>query len=489
MTPPADLFIRNVEIMGKQGDRDVVIRGGVVSAVVPKDTLEHAPRPSQSIEGAGGLLLPGLHDHHIHLMSMAARATSLDCTIGSISSNAEFRRLLEDADGFTASGSWLRGVGYDDQSLGRIDRAFLDSVLPDRPARIQHRTGHAWILNSAAFEALNLNAGQTVDGVELDANGAPTGWVFGADAHIRRVIGSEAPSLSAVSDDLARFGITAVTDATLDNDDMTVQRFDEAVDAGELQQRIHIMGRELIPGSNTNVGVGPVKIVLAEHRLPGFRQLVSLLDAAHRQQKHIAIHAVSREAVLLALVALEASGRSGCDRIEHASLVPDEALERMANLGVTVVTQFNFLRDHGDLYVRQLSPDDLLELYRGRSWLESGIALAGGSDAPFGSSDPWLAMRAAVERRTSSGVALTTDEALSPERALGLYLSPLENPGAASREVAPDTPADLCLLRQPWSVAKHGLSADLVSATIIAGRIAYVARGDAKRGEPANERL
>ena len=477
MMRPAVLSVRRVEIAGRLGRFDVVIRDGIVNAIVLSGTAVEPRRPGRAIDGRGGVLLPGLHDHHLHLMSMARRATSLDCSRRAAGSLADLRRLLDEADQSSAPGRGLRGVGYDEVSLHGIDRAFLDSVVPDRPVRIQHRAGHAWIFNSMALEILGLHADQTMSGVERDAKGAPTGWAYGMDAHVKRIIAESAPSLSAVGEELSRVGVTAVTDATPDNDDMVVERFVEAADVGELHQRIQVMGRHLTPISNAKVRVGPVKVVLAEHGLPRLRELVSSIDRAHRRGSHVAIHAVSRGAVLLALAAAEESRGSHTDRVEHASLAPVEILRRVADVGATVVTQFNFLFDHGDIYVRRLPPGELRDLYRGRSWISAGVALAGGSDAPFGSSDPWLAMRAAVERRTSSGLVLNESEDLSPERALALYLAPLESPGTAGREVRRGMPADLCLLRVPWSVARRRLNADLVAATIIAGRAVHLARG------------
>jgi predicted amidohydrolase YtcJ len=492
MRPSADLLIRNVEVARRRGTFDVVIKDGAVINVVPAGTTVEGSQLFHSIDGQGGVLLPGLHDHHLHLMSMAARATSLDCSRAAVGNLMDLRRTLEDADRRLIPGAWLRGVGYDDVSLPRIDRSFLDSVVPDRPVRVQHRTGHAWIFNSRALDLLRVKPGQR--GVERDAKAMPTGWLFGGDALLRQVINEPAPPLSTVGGELSRYGITAVTDASADNDDTAVEHFVEAIRTGELQQRIQVMGRRLTPVSNAKVRVGPVKIVLAEYDLPGLAALVASVERAHRRRSNVAIHAVSREALLLALTALEESGGGTVDRIEHASLAPGAVLGRLADLGPTVVTQFNFLHDHGDLYADQLSPEQTGDLYRGRSWTEAGVTLAGGSDAPFGSSDPWLAMRSAVKRRTSSGLVLNEWEALSPEQALDLYLSPLESAGTGIREVRKGVPADLCLLRVPWSIARQRLDAELVAATIIGGKVVYLARGfkveDIPRGSgsPARHR-
>ena len=98
--------------------------------------------------------------------------------------------------------------------------------------------------------------------------------------------------------------------------------------------------------------------------------------------------------------------------------------------------------------------------------------LAAGSDAPFGSADPWAARRAAVTRTTPSGAIIGGAEALSPEQALSLYLADPENL-ARQRHIAPGMAADLCLLAVPWEVARTRLSASDLRATLIGGRLSH----------------
>jgi predicted amidohydrolase YtcJ len=99
------------------------------------------------------------------------------------------------------------------------------------------------------------------------------------------------------------------------------------------------------------------------------------------------------------------------------------------------------------------------------------VALAAGSDSPYGPSDPWLGIRAAVERRTAAGSPIGEGERLNPERALALYQGPLSDPGGPPARVAVGRPADLCLLGAPWNVARRELDRELVRATVVGGRV------------------
>jgi predicted amidohydrolase YtcJ len=83
-------------------------------------------------------------------------------------------------------------------------------------------------------------------------------------------------------------------------------------------------------------------------------------------------------------------------------------------------------------------------------------------------------MQAAVDRRTAAGALLGAGEALSPERALALFTTPPDAPGAAPRRIMPGARADLCLLDRPWSRARGALASDAVAATIAAGRPIWI---------------
>src|SRR3546814_15492965 len=71
-------------------------------------------------------------------------------------------------------------------------------------------------------------------------------------------------------------------------------------------------------------------------------------------------------------------------RIEHAGIAPPELVATMAELGVLVVTQPNFIAERGDAYLRDVAASAQPWLYRPRGLPAAGVALAGSSRAPFG---------------------------------------------------------------------------------------------------------
>jgi predicted amidohydrolase YtcJ len=62
---------------------------------------------------------------------------------------------------------WIRGVGYAETVAGDLDAAALDRLRPDRPVRVQHRSGALWILNTAALRSGTLPQRVQLLGVPL----------------------------------------------------------------------------------------------------------------------------------------------------------------------------------------------------------------------------------------------------------------------------------------------------------------------------------
>jgi len=473
------VLIRGGELAGRRVD--VRTEGGLITEIEAR--LERMPG-EEMIDAHGGALLPGLHDHHIHLFSLAASLESIPCGPPETRDRDALQRAIAKADAKAnkaagRSADWLRGTGYFESVAGPLEREVLDRICPNRPIRIQHRSGSMWFLNSRALEALGLERTDPRSlpaGIERDDDGRPTGRLFRLDGWLReRLPPRDEVDLSAVGSLLASRGVTGVTDATPTNGVLEVEAFRKAQACGALPQRIVLMGSlELGEGdSDADLSVGPYKILLDEPALPDFDRLVDGIRASHAVRRPAAIHTVTRSEIHFALAALETAGAMRGDRLEHASVAPPEALEMARRLGLTIVTQPNFVSERGDAYLADVDSVDLPHLYRLRAWIDAGVALGGGTDAPFGRPDPWQAMRAAVDRQTPSRTVLGGGEALCPERALGLFLTEPSDPGGALREVAVGRCADLCLLDIPWREARTELNAEHVAATIRNGDLIW----------------
>jgi predicted amidohydrolase YtcJ len=433
--------IRDAEVEGRR----VHIRfdGHTVLQVSP-----HAMTPlrgEEVVDAAGGAVLPGLHDHHIHLLATARAQTSIDVSQG-----------LEPLATAPSGTGWLRAVN----GMDELDAATLDRVVPDRPVRVQHHSGAMWALNSVALLAVGAgNANEP--GIERDDAGRPTGRLWRLDDWLGARIRDGAPDLASLGTQLSSFGITGVTDAT----PVIGAGAAEIFVAANLPQRIQFLAHD-VPSVGT---MGPLKVVIHDHALPGYDELREEVADARVLGRPVAVHCVTREALLLILAVLDEIGSVPGDRVEHAAVADAEATARLARLGVAVVTQPGFILDRGDRYLRDIPPDQLPDLYRYESLQAAGVTVVPSSDAPYGPIDPWAVMRAARDRRSTSGARVNMKEWVSAKMVLSGYLRPLEVLNAAPRRVRAGVPSDLVLLRLPLADALDEPHADLVARTWHAG--------------------
>jgi predicted amidohydrolase YtcJ len=451
------LVIRGAEVDGRVVD--VRIEGGRIVGVASPSEDTATPGPGDDVFDAhGGALLPGLHDHHIHLLALAAAARSVRVGPADVSGAAGLAAALETADAALEPERWIRAVGYHESVAGRLDRHSLDGIVPNRPVRVQHRSGAMWVLNSAAIRAVGVDSA--------------SGRLYGLDGWLAERVPHEPLDLAAVGRALLDCGVTGVTDATPTERREDLELLGGAVAEGAVPQEVVVMGGPgLDPKAGPDLERGPVKLVVADHRLPEIGGLVAAIDAAHRAGRAVAVHCVTRVGLLLALAAWDEAGAVAGDRVEHGAVVHPEEAARIAAHGLTVVTQPAFVSERGDDYLTDVDPDDRPYLWRCAGLLEAGIAVAGSTDAPFGPADPWQGIAAATTRRTAAGEVLGADERVDARRALALFLGPPGAPGGAARRVIPGAPADLCLLGAPLEEALRAPSASLVVATIRRGHL------------------
>lgn len=451
----------------ENGIHDVRIRGRRIAEIAPS----LPPKEGETvIPAGGGALLPGLHDHHIHLNATAAALASLPCGPPDISSEAELAHVLNRAaaDRTASDAGWLRGVGYypfaGNEPDKMIDRNWLDENGPDCPVRIQHRSGRLWILNAAGLDALLKNGAELSDGI------LASGHIYDGDVSVRNALASDPPDLSKLVRRLLAFGITGVTEVTPHN--MPEDFLHYARYTGPL--KVSVMGRpELAAVSasdceNGRLHVGAVKLHYHDHDLPALADLTEEVAQAHRQGRGVAAHCVTLAELMLTLAAVEAAGPGEKDRIEHAAVVPDETMDRIRQLGLGIVTQPHFIVAREEAYKRDVEADEHASLWRLGAFQRNGIAVAAGSDAPFGDFNPWLGMQAAVDRPAD----FDRGESVAPEKALALYTKSAGDM-RRPRQVKTGEIADLCLLRQNRAGLFGDFAAARVVMTLIDGEIAY----------------
>jgi predicted amidohydrolase YtcJ len=452
-------LLRSVEVGGALVD--VALADGRVAAVQPAGTGLQPRADGEVLDGQGGALIPGLHDHHLHLRSLAAELASVHAGPPAVGDADHLRQVLQDADARLPPGAWIRATGYHESVAGELDRAALDALLPrtarGRAIRVQHRSGALWMLNGAALVAVG----------EPDH---PDGRYFRQDAWLAERMPHQPLDLAAVGRLLSAQGVTAATDATPFTDAAELEPLADAVRSGALPLRLTVMGApsldpSLIPAP---LLVGPAKILLPDHQLPSLDLVVEQVRLARSFGRAVAVHCVTREALALTVAAIDQAGGSvPGDRIEHGAVVPPDLRDEVLRLGLVVVTQPNLVAERGDDYLEAVDPDDLPHLWPCRSLLDAGVGVRAGTDAPFGRPDLWALVAAATRRRTEQGEVLGPDEVVDGGVALSLLTDDRRH------QVQVGDRADLCLVSGSLAATLADPLVTKVTAAILGGDLVW----------------
>ncbi|WP_116050595.1 amidohydrolase [Amycolatopsis palatopharyngis] len=478
----------------------------------------------EEIDLDGATVLPGFIDAHVHLAwaGLSARSPRIDPAAGI----ADALTRIGAAARETAAGEWVDISGYDQRPLGRhLTAAELDTVSAGRKVFVVHDSGHACVVNSAVLDLLP-------DGVDHE-NGVLAESGMAAVRELRQPysVAELVDAIEHAGRTCVAEGITACAEAgigggLISHSPVEVAAYQRAADSGRLPLRVQLMvvgdalrrasahpadgiARALDLGLRTGfggdrLGIGALKIFTDGGMMPRTaaltepyvgldhngelyadpQALTELIVDGHQAGWQLAVHAIGDRAVDVALDALERARReyprTGTrHRIEHAGLVRPDQLRRFAELEVTAVVQPNFLWFLGDDYAAIMGEQRAPWLYRGRGFLEHGVALAGSSDRPVTPGAPLRAIQFMVERSTSSGRTVGGDEAISVEQALHAYTL-----GAARAcrwedvlgSISPGKHADLVVLRDdPRSVEPARIAEIELLATMIAGVFADTA--------------
>lgn len=148
----------------------VAISGGRIVAVGDLESMEPWLRGREAVlddRFANSVLMPGLIDNHIHpFLGAILTPTEIIAPepwrmpggeiLPAANSPAEYRaRLIQRLDERKDT-DWFISFGYQPAEHGRMTRAELDILAPERPVILLHRSFHESYLNSAALEALSL---------------------------------------------------------------------------------------------------------------------------------------------------------------------------------------------------------------------------------------------------------------------------------------------------------------------------------------------
>lgn len=465
---PAVLVVGG-RIHGRPDADALLLRGGRVAAVGRAAALAAAASEAVPLDAAGGLVVPGFHDAHLHLLDGGLSLGQAE--LGAAKTEAEAvalaaRWALDHPDAGAVRG---RGWSYDIVPAGSYPtRASLDAAFPIRPVVLESYDGHAYWFNTAALRraGLALDArdadearfvrgedGRTIQGTVLEAGSelvenlagplSPAEKAEGVRRGLTLLAASGVTAADVMSADLNEFEVLSELEA---RGELPIRVFYCPPLDGDLslykRLRARARGRlefGWLKGFVDGAFESKTAAVLDPYP-DGARgafsieptRLDALVRAAQAGGFAAALHAVGDGGVRAALDAFKASADlpkpARRHRVEHAEVVHRDDLARFNTLDVVASMQ-PLHADPGGVapsegaWSRNVGPERLPWSFPWKGLLGAGAVLAFGSDWPVVTQDPLAGLAFAQARKDG---ALSHDEAVRAYTVGPAYAARLE---------------------------------------------------------------
>jgi len=447
------------------------VKNGRFFAVGSNSDINNLIGPgTQVIDATGMTVVPGFidaHNHPFYSGTKHLKQVNLDIrTIEGIKS-----ALAERAQN-TPPGQWVEGFLYDDTKLedGRpITRADIDAAVPDHPVSITHRGGHTGVYNSRAFALAGITS-DTPDpegGKFYKENGELTGRVAEkAKDPLESLIPSgttreeRAESIRLIGGLMAKAGLTSIHETGGGTENLVA--YQDAQESGELHFRIYlfssggtsgIAGPQLFDGlkqAGIRSGFGDewVKIGGVKYGADGSAsertmamstpyvgrprdygiltmsqdEIYAAVEDAVRHGFQIGIHANGDLAIEMCLNAFERSQANMPQadprfRLEHCSLVNDDLLRRIKDVGAIPTPFYTYVHYHGNKW-GEYGADKMEWMFAHRRFLDYDIPVAGASDYPPGPFEVMMGIQSMVTRTDMQGREWGASQKISVQEAL-----------------------------------------------------------------------
>lgn len=455
----------------------IAVRGNKILAVGSEGKVRAAAGKDANIVNLNGkTVLPGFIDPHTHVVAGAVIDSIMDyvgmARFGTVS---EVLEHLKTPVNDKAPGEWIVVRNFDpsvQEGPDALTFKELDAVSTEHPIFLLNASGHLAYANSKAFQVAGI-ADDVEDppGAEFvrDSSGKLNGIIKNNVAYSQVL--DKYPALSEVNptealvsllENWGKLGLTTVSELALGGlsqgaGDISIIR--NASQTGRLKARIraypfYTIGEEAWDDAGVKPGDGDALVRVAGYKLvadgsnQGFTGLqrepylnsdshglayMSQEDlqtrAIERAKKgwHLAIHGNGDAAIDNILEACEAMRNAGIDmknvraRIEHCSILHDDQITRMKDLGVSASFLIGHVHYWGVAMRDEVFGEEKARLLdRCKSLEDAGIGFTLHSDFMVTDPDPLHMIEMAVTRKTwkEPDYALAPDESISVESAI-----------------------------------------------------------------------
>lgn len=524
-------FNGNIYTMTSEGDQVnalVVYDEKIIFAGSNEEALEFPAKSKVDLKGK--TVLPGFTDTHLHFM--------MDCefkqSVNLVDANSidDIIKRMKEREKELVDGQWLIGARMHIERLKEQRypvRQELDLISKDRPIIVKSYCEHAVIANSKAMELAGIGKGfvPKIKGtVEFDENGLPTGitreTLFAEKFAplIGNVLGDPGVKKAAIIKNLEEYsskGLTTIhTFSALSGDpEEYIYTYKELDEEDKLPLRVIINSTVDLPrGFGAVSGFGNDKIKFGAKKIFCDGSLVSRSaalmepysdakdqygiavynqDELNQQIKEaydygmeVAAHAIGDRGIEMVLTAIENAYDPKAEhknrfRLIHAILPKQDQIERMKKLPLILDVQPIFIRNWvGPAAEQRVGPDRVKLFLPFRTYIDNGLCLTGGTDAPVEDVNPLFGIQCAVTRQDLNGFP---EEGFLPEQAVSVYEAVsmfTKNAAYCTNEetirgtLENGKRADLIVLSQDiFKVPHHNIHKIRVENTVLGGRTVF----------------
>lgn len=532
--PSADLIFLNANVVTLNPLRPtaetVAVRDGAIVCVGSAlDCQAYHGSTTEAVDATGKTLIPGFADSHAHLMGIGLREMTLN--LADVGGLGDLQSKVAERAAGVEPGEWVSGRGWIEARWEPPvfpTRQDLDAVSPDNPVWLARVDGHAGVANSAALRIAGIHERTaSPEGGEIvrDAQGSPTGMLLDrAQELVTKHIPNPTPearkqALRVGAEYAARMGWTqlsiagakwdeiAMLHALLEEGELPIRTYAAVPGPGPEADRLLHIG---VQSEDPRLVVRGIKVVMdgalgsqgaallapyEDRQGAGIvmhqeDELAAMFDEALRRGIQVETHAIGDLANRLTLDYYERAfervprrDRLVAEprwRVEHAQILSPEDLPRFAKLDVIPSMQASHALTDLHFALRRLGADRLKGAYAWRSLVDSGVMIAGGSDAPVEKGDPIVEFYAAAVRKDLDGGSaehwhreerLEREEALRMLTSWAAYATFQENQRGT---IEVGKWGDLTLLSQDiLTVDEEKIPETKIEMTVVDGQIVY----------------
>ena len=501
---------------------EIEIRDGRIAAIRPDGSGDvDLPR----VDGAGGTVLPGFVDAHVHLVMAGSTMEQVD--LAQCRDREDFEtRLARRAASLPGEGpdAWLVGHGWLETDWGGElpDRSWLEAC-GDRPVVCFKHDHHAVLVNDVVLAMLGDAEPPPGGTIVKNADGRPNGLLLESAAWelVNPIV--PMPSVEtrrrttiAASRHLATLGITQVGSMTYAEDvidvldlirdelavGVAVTMLDRTLpideplgrlEALERDDRVRLVGcKAFLDGT---LGSRTAAMLADYADRPGERgmlvelaergELLDWIEFVVKRGWRPSMHAIGDAAARLALdacdhaerIAREAGLEAPEIRVEHCQTVDPADIPRFSPPNRHASMQPTHMLDDGITVEASLGPDRFDAFFPFRAIRDAGGTLSFGSDWPIENPDPIEGIRVAVTGRDRDGRVVPGERTIDVATAIEAYTTnPRRALGLPSVAVRVGDPADLVILDRDPHTVDWTSERPAVRATVHGGRVTHHAR-------------